>query len=277
MMARGRAADLKLAGMGPASRLAARAYAALVPLLASALHVLRVLASLSAARAAASAVEALLPLAARRVPLAGYAAASLSWGHTSCVKSVAVLGEHVYTGCWDFLVKQWDARTGACVLTFVGHRQDVIGIAAHRARRISRLFSCGDFCRLWDTQSGAELARFGAGTYYCAAANGTHVFAARANGAIEMFRHAHVDGAAAAAGPVPVPERTLVGHLAGVMDMSLRGGLLLSASIDLTARAWCVESGAPLLTFAVSAACPALPFFPALPACLPACVWPGIS
>lgn len=187
-----------------------------------------------------------------RVPLLEYALSSQRWGHSSCVKSIAVIGDHVYTGCWDYLVKKWDARTGACVLTFVGHRQDIIGVAAHGAS----LFSCGDFCRLWDTQTGDELARFGVGTYYCAIANATHVFAARANGAIEMFAYAHKDGAVTASGAVVIPERTLAGHLAGVMDFDLRGDMLLSASIDLTARAWSISTGEILQTFTVRRAAP---------------------
>jgi WD40 repeat protein len=185
-----------------------------------------------------------------RTSLVTYALGSLKWGHTSCVKSIAVIGDHVYTGCWDFLIKKWDARSGACLLTFAGHRQDIIGIAVSGRH----LFSCGDYCRLWDTQTGEQLATFGLGTYYCAIANSTHVFAARANGAIEVFAYAHASsGEVLVTGAVAVPDRVLAGHTAGVMDFELRGDLLISASIDRTARAWSVSSGEHLQTFTVRA------------------------
>jgi WD40 repeat protein len=238
---------------------------ALVRVLAWKVRVFRSLNGGSASSWAAAKLSALLRLAARRVWLADYVLTSFKWGHSSCVKSVAVIGDHVYTGCWDFLVKKWDARSGACLLSFVGHRQDIIGICAYGRH----LFSCGDFVRMWDTETGEEVARFGQGTYYIAIANATHIFCARANGLIEIFAYAEpldaaADGEPAAgvratgrvvvSGAVTTPERELTGHLAGVMDFAMRGDMLISASIDHTARAWSISTGALLQTFTVRAA-----------------------
>mmetsp|Transcript_23439 Transcript_23439/g.58493 ORF Transcript_23439/g.58493 Transcript_23439/m.58493 type:complete len:407 (+) Transcript_23439:302-1522(+) len=220
-------------------------YSLVVRVLALYMRLVQALLSLSVVKGLLARLEPIARAAVSRIWLVEYALSSLKWGHSSCVKSVAVIGDHVYTGCWDFLIKKWDARTGACVLTFVGHKQDIIGIAVSG----NSLFSCGDNCRLWDAGTGEELARFGTGTYYCAVANRTHVFAAKANGGIEMYQYADPDGTIAANGVVITPVQIFAGHDAGVMDFELRGDLLISASIDLTARAWSISTGELVQTF----------------------------
>ena len=218
-------------------------YAALVSVAALAYRCCAGVASFSVCRWTIALVGHVLRVVGTRLFFVEYAASSLKWGHMSCVKSVAVIGDHVYTGCWDFLVKKWDSRTGACVLTFVGHRQDIIGIAVSG----KHLFSCGDYCRLWNTTTGEEAVRFGVGTYYCAIANASHVFAARANGAIEMFRFADANGHVTGEDAVVTPEKTLTGHMAGVMDFDMRGDILISASIVLQSYS-CKQSSACLNT-----------------------------
>lgn len=226
-------------------------YGVLVSIVTFYYRLARPVLALSAAKRARTALLELFGLAARRMWPLEYVVSSLGWGHASCVKSVAVIGEHVYTGCWDFLVKKWDTQSGACVHTFVGHQQDIIGIAPSPSGRF--IFSCGDLCRMWDVDTGEEVARFGQGTYYCAVASARCVYTAKANGLIEEFEYALADGAPGASGAMVAATRSFAGHLAGVMDFDLRGDLLVSASIDMTARAWSISSGSVLQSFSVRA------------------------
>jgi len=178
-------------------------------------------------------------VALTRLPLLDYASRSRDWGHKACIKSIVAIGDHVYTGCWDYTVKQWDIHTGECLHTYVGHTQDIIGIACSGRY----VFSCGDHCRMWDTATGEAVAIFGVGTYYAAVASRTHVYAAKANGDIEAFQFRGADGGLAVQrGSTVMHARRLEGHTAGVMDFDLRGDVLVSASIDRTARAWTLDA-----------------------------------
>lgn len=211
----------------------------------------------------------------------------------------------LYTGSWDHTAKKWGIHTGACLLTFAGHKQDVIGL--HLCTSSARLFTCADRVRCWDVHDGSCVCVFGASTFYCAIADGGSLYAAQYDGQILHFAlqrptppgaarasratigasHALAGGGgelgvvaagaatgfAAGAGvgvtsgnaadgggggstggvagalEVRAAVRVLSGHESGVMGFDLRDDLLVSASIDSTAKTWSRSSGEVLRTF----------------------------
>jgi len=161
----------------------------------------------------------------------------------------------LYTGSWDNTAKKWGIRTGVCLLTFSGHKQDVIGM--HLCRELERLFTCADRVRCWNVNDGSCVSVFGASTFYCAISDATTLYAAQYDGMILRFdlpaenaanRERRGMLASGAATPPACEEirqaaHVLVGHESGVMGFDMRGDLLVSASIDSTAKAWSRSSG----------------------------------
>jgi len=177
--------------------------------------------------------------------------------HVRTIKAVCVDEEAglLYTGSWDNTAKKWGIRTGVCLLTFSGHKQDVIGM--HLCRELERLFTCADRVRCWNVNDGSCVSVFGASTFYCAISDATTLYAAQYDGMILRFdlpaenaanRERRGMLASGAATPPACEEirqaaHVLVGHESGVMGFDMRGDLLVSASIDSTAKAWSRSSG----------------------------------
>lgn len=157
----------------------------------------------------------------------------------------------LYTGSWDHTACKWGIHTGACLLTFEGHQQDLIWI--HLVSSRNRLFTCADRVRCWDVLTGACVAAFGLSTFYCAVTSDDDLlYAAQYDGQILVFNldaaWAPLDEGRDISYRVPRteihnPTQTLVGHVSGVMAFDMRGDLLVSASIDTCARAWSRASG----------------------------------
>jgi len=179
--------------------------------------------------------------------------------HVRTIKSVCVDESRgwLYTGSWDHTANKWGIHTGVCLLTFEGHKQDIIGM--HLSRDKDRLFTCADRVRCWCVHDGACLVAYGSSTFYCAITSPLALFAGQYDGQILVFDLDGPEGLGASApilrgsrGAAPRapraevrnPSRVFAGHLSGVMAFDLRGDLLVSASIDTFARAWSVESGA---------------------------------
>lgn len=185
--------------------------------------------------------------------------------HERTVKSICVGGEYVFVGSWDRTASMWELATGEFVRSFRGHKQDIIGICVYE----QWLFTCGDCVRMWDTRTGDQLAAFGSkdeevtATFYTAICDFSApglIVCGFCRGPLQIFdfraiadKYPQRRERAAVAGERMRPQcgmrpvHIFEGHTAGVMGMDLGNvgddRLLVSASIDKTARVWSIRRG----------------------------------
>lgn len=202
--------------------------------------------------------KALLPFwksLANRLPVVRELDETLTRAHVATIKGVAVIDDLVFTGAWDSHGKLWHVESAELLHIMSGHSQDIIGVCGSKSRLGStRFFSAADCVRCWDPHTGRCVAVFGSGTYYTVLATHQHVFCCSAKGTIEMYEYGEkveeggtfVDGVLVDEVKVSTPFKLLSGHQQGGMglDVSLADNMLVSASLDKTARVWNLETGA---------------------------------
>jgi len=178
--------------------------------------------------------------------------------HDRTIKSISVCGGYVFLGSWDHVASMWELESGEFVRSFRGHKQDIIGVNATGPW----LFTCGDCVRMWDSHTGTQIAALGSKdldvtlTYYTCITSAYIpglVACAMSKGPIHVYNfeqqaqayHSKPHSHKVKVGVKPVA--VLDGHASGVMalDVGHVNGevVLVSGSIDKTARLWCLRRG----------------------------------
>jgi len=154
-------------------------------------------------------------------------------GHTGGVWSSQMEGHIIVSGSTDRTLKVWNAESGECVHTLYGHTSTVRCMHLHENKVVSG--SRDATLRMWDIHTG----------------NCLHVLV----GHVAAVRCVQYDGRLVVSGAYdymvkvwnPVTEEclhTLSGHTNRVYSLQFDGVHIVSGSLDTSIRVWDVETGA---------------------------------
>ncbi|CAK8673384.1 unnamed protein product [Clavelina lepadiformis] len=77
--------------------------------------------------------------------------------HPEGITSILWNGTTVFSGCLDGISRQWDARSGELLATFVGHSDQIYDLALSSDGRLLLSASADETVRVFDTTSGIGL------------------------------------------------------------------------------------------------------------------------
>ncbi|HWN41240.1 MAG TPA: TIR domain-containing protein [Thermoanaerobaculia bacterium] len=182
-------------------------------------------------------------------------------GHKKEVKAVAFSpdGRLALTGSTDRTARLWETATGKPLQTFSGHEDDVNAAAFSPDGRLALTGSSDRTARLWEVSTGRPLATLGghsgsvwAGTF---SPDGRLVLTGSKDSTARLWETSTGNPVMVLTGWEPVsglseeePAVDEGGHGGDVLAVAFSsdGRLILTGSLDSTARIWEAETGKPL-------------------------------